>query len=173
MRDRYGLAIVMALLLGCGRGSEAPRPAESVGPAAPPTAPMPPLMSEGLPPAQGQPLAAVKSKHTIVFALDAVRKKGQSAFVEGWGFIDQTQPDARGSEIYVVLEAGGTRHMFPCAKVARDDVGHRYGTTHLVDSGFAAHIPLESLPKGSLAISLYIKAQGREALQFTGKTIET
>jgi len=158
--------------VGCGRGAETPRQTEAARPAPPTTQPPPPLFSETLPAAQAQPAPAVKGKRTIAFSVDAVRRKGQDAFVEGWAFIDDGKLDARQTEIFVVLEGGGASQMFLSTKVGRDDVATRFGNVNLVESGFAVHVPLQGLPKGSLPISLYVKAKGREALQFTGKTLE-
>jgi hypothetical protein len=169
---RFPVLVLAALAsIVCGR-AEAPRQAERAAPPPPTTAPPPRLASEALPAAQSQPLPAVKSKTTLAFNIDAMTQRGQGLFLEGWAFLDDKKLDARTTETYVVLESGDNRQMFACSRVDRSDVAQKFGSVHLMASGFGVHVPMSALPKGTLPISLYVKAKGREALQFTGKSLE-
>ena len=119
----------------------------------------------------GSPLpASVRATNDVEYHFDALTQTSGGIQVDGWAFIEKT--GAKDSVISIVLRGrNGTQLVFKGWPVARHDVSEYHKNADLDDSGFTVWIPRSALGRGEYQVGVYIRRQGRDALEFTPQVV--
>jgi len=105
-------------------------------------------------------------------ALQETKKNGKQLIgVRGWAFIKgQTSENSR---IYVVLKSSDNVYVYDTLAQLRPDITKYFEADgeNLDYSGFRALLPKGEIQDGTYRLGIYIKKDGVEALQYSGKFI--
>jgi len=147
-----GLVLMAAVTFSCGGADTA----------APPPSPPPRTLAAAELPAE---------TNNLRYFVDSVQPRIMGIEIVGWAFISTAQPSAAGSDIFVVLESGGTERVFTATSVQRTDVAEYFKNPDVQGSGFSVLVPAGALSKGQYRLGLYVKRGQEQGLQFTDKTV--
>jgi len=115
-------------------------------------------------------------KRDIALSIDKSEKATYSSKIyteiSGWAFINGY--DNKNSKICLVLKSDNSTYVFDTILMGRPDVTANFVDTglDLNNSGFKARIAEGSVPAGDYQIGIFITTSGKQALQYTEKTLK-
>ena len=109
----------------------------------------------------------------IRFGVDICEVMKEEIEIAGWAFIEGQS--AEDSKIYVVLKSETATYIFDTVLQERPDVTAAFleSGLNLDDSGFIARIPVDTVEVGAYELGIYTKQGDIEALQYTGRIVES
>ncbi len=114
---------------------------------------------------QDLPLAG---EHPALFNLEKVDMGSTYLFIRGWAIL-KGQPDE--SIVSVVLQSDQETAIYNTSLLFRWDVGKRFKSVLLENTGFLATIRISELKPGSHRIGLLIKQGGQQGYELSDKSI--
>ncbi len=110
----------------------------------------------------------VKADSPVVFDVDHIDLGRKYLFIEGWAFLKKQTSN---SDVYIVLRSEQRTQVFNTSELYRRDVGKRFNSIALENSGFLATIPRATLPKETYKIEIIVQQNDIQGHASTERSI--